>query len=78
MAAAIARGRREGKKKAESFATVCHKVLLKLGETCSLGFFHQTPANPLFMRVYRVFDPKAKWQRARDSNPCTSLERAVS
>jgi hypothetical protein len=55
MAAAIARGRREGKKKAESFATVCHKVLLKLGETCSLDILHETPTKPVFIRVHGVF-----------------------
>lgn len=36
-AEAIARGRREGKNEAESFATICHKVLLKLARLAFLS-----------------------------------------
>ena len=49
-----------------------------LAETEALAVDQAVFMNPVFMRIHRRIGRHGGWQRARDSNPCTSLERAVS
>ena len=47
------------------------------GANCNLELSAKSPAG-LIHADYRGFDRTIHWQRIRDSNPCTGLERAVS
>ena len=60
------------------FVTIRDKLTSIFLNFTELSVFDEKPAELVFMRLGGVKEGVKKWRRLRESNPCTSRERAVS